>query len=52
MNILFQGKIRLLKIVSLVTLTLQNAVLGISMRYARTRSGDMFLSTTGIFLDS
>ncbi|KAJ8976112.1 hypothetical protein NQ317_019377 [Molorchus minor] len=31
---------------SLVTLTVQNALLGLSMRYARTREGDMFLSST------
>lgn len=36
-----------LKYVSLITLTLQNAILGLSMRYGRTRSGDMFLSSTG-----
>ena len=36
-----------LKYISLVILTLQNAVLALSMRYARTRSGDMFLSSTG-----
>lgn len=36
-----------LKYISLVTLTLQNAVLGLSMRYGRTRPGDMFLSSTG-----
>ncbi|XP_063236408.1 UDP-galactose translocator [Bacillus rossius redtenbacheri] len=39
-----------LKYVSLVTLTLQNAVLGLSMRYARTRPGDMFLSSTAVLL--
>jgi len=38
-----------LKYLSLVTLTVQNAVLGLSMRYARTRSGDMFISTTAVF---
>lgn len=37
-----------LKYVSLVTLTVQNALLGLSMRYARTREGDMFLSSTGL----
>lgn len=36
-----------LKYVSLVILTVQNALLGLSMRYARTREGDMFLSSTG-----
>jgi UDP-sugar transporter A1/2/3 len=39
-----------LKYISLITLTGQNAVLGLSMRYARTRPGDMFLSTTAVFL--
>jgi len=39
-----------LKYLSLVTLTGQNAVLGLSMRYARTRPGDMFISTTAVFL--
>lgn len=39
-----------LKYISLVTLTLQNAVLGLSMRYGRTRPGDMFLSSTGKLL--
>jgi len=38
-----------LKYISLVTLTGQNAVLGLSMRYARTRPGDMFISTTAVF---
>lgn len=36
-----------LKYVSLLTLTVQNALLGLSMRYGRTRPGDLFLSTTG-----
>ena len=35
---------------SLVTLTGQNAMLGLSMRYARTRPGDMFISTTAVFM--
>lgn len=39
-----------LKYISLVTLTLQNALLGLSMRYARTREGDMFLSSTAVFM--
>ena len=38
------------KYVSLVTLTGQNAMLGLSMRYARTRPGDMFISTTAVFM--
>ncbi|XP_001601496.2 UDP-galactose translocator isoform X2 [Nasonia vitripennis] len=41
---------QLLKYVSLVTLTLQNALVGLSMRYARTRSGDMFLYSTAVFM--
>lgn len=40
-----------IKYVSLFILTVQNAALGLSMRYARTRQGDMFSSTSGeIFL--
>jgi len=39
-----------LKYLSLVTLTGQNAMLGLSMRYARTRPGDMFISTTAVFM--
>nr|XP_022904230.1 UDP-galactose translocator [Onthophagus taurus] len=39
-----------LKYVSLVTLTVQNALLGLSMRYARTRDGDMFLSSTAVLM--
>ena len=35
---------------SLITLTGQNAVLGLSMRYARTRPGDMFISTTAVLM--
>jgi len=41
---------RTLKYVSLVTLTVQNAVLGLSMRYARTKPGDMFISTTAVLM--
>lgn len=38
-----------LKYVSLITLTLQNAILGLSMRYARTRgdADNRFYSSTG-----
>lgn len=50
MNKMNHRKARLLKAFSLVTLTLQNAVLGISMRYARTRPGDMFLSSTAVVM--
>ncbi|XP_029032433.1 UDP-N-acetylglucosamine transporter isoform X2 [Osmia bicornis bicornis] len=39
-----------LKYISLITLTLQNAIVGLSMRYARTRSGDMFLSSTAVVM--
>jgi len=39
-----------LKYLSLITLTGQNAILGLSMRYARTRPGDMFISTTAVFM--
>lgn len=39
-----------LKYVSLITLTLQNAILGLSMRYSRTRSKDMFLSSTAVLM--
>lgn len=39
-----------LKYVSLITLTLQNAVLGLSMRYGRTRQtkDELFISSTGM----
>jgi hypothetical protein len=39
-----------LKYLSLVTLTGQNAILGLSMRYARTRPGDLFFDTTAVFM--
>ncbi|XP_053682927.1 UDP-N-acetylglucosamine transporter [Sabethes cyaneus] len=39
-----------LKYLSLVTLTLQNAILGLSMRYSRTRPGDMFLGSTAVVM--
>ncbi|KAJ8934267.1 hypothetical protein NQ318_020918 [Aromia moschata] len=45
-----EANTNILKYVSLVTLTVQNALLGLSMRYARTRDGDMFLSSTGTYL--
>ncbi|XP_012279608.1 UDP-galactose translocator [Orussus abietinus] len=45
-----QRNSQVLKYVSLVTLTLQNALVGLSMRYARTRSGDMFLSSTAVVM--
>lgn len=38
----------MLKYVSLVTLTLQNAMVGLSMRYSRTRAANgMFYASTG-----
>ncbi|XP_020716826.1 UDP-N-acetylglucosamine transporter isoform X2 [Ceratitis capitata] len=39
-----------LKYISLITLTLQNAILGLSMRYARTRPGDIFISSTAVLM--
>ena len=36
-----------IKYVSLAILTIQNAALGLSMRYARTREVEMFSSTAG-----
>ncbi|XP_047472114.1 UDP-galactose translocator-like isoform X1 [Penaeus chinensis] len=43
-----QGHI--LKYVSLVTLTVQNSAVALSMRYARTRSGDMFIASTAVVM--
>lgn len=43
-NLLISGFI---KYVSLAILTIQNAALGLSMRYARTRDVEMFSSTAG-----
>ena len=40
----------LLRATSLVILTLQNALLILVMRYARTRPGDMFYSTTAVVM--
>ena len=39
-----------LKYLSLVTLTAQNAILGLSMRYSRTREGDMFYEATAVLM--
>lgn len=39
-----------LKLITLVTLTLQNAMVALSMSYARTRSGDMFISSTAVVM--
>ena len=40
----------LLKYTSLVTLTLQSAVMSLSIRYARTRAGDIFISSTAVVM--
>ncbi|KAK2575466.1 hypothetical protein KPH14_011197 [Odynerus spinipes] len=50
MNKLQKMNEQTLKYVSLITLTLQNALVGLSMRYARTRSGDLFLSSTAVVM--
>ena len=39
-----------LKYISLVLLTLQNAVLILVMRYATTRAGEMFLKTSSVVM--
>jgi len=44
------GTSLLVRWVSLVVLVIQNASLVLIMRYARTRSGDMFLSTTAVVM--
>ena len=44
------SNIRKLKYISLLTLTFQNAILGLSMRYSRTRSGDMFFEGTAVLM--
>ena len=38
------------KYVSLVVLTVQNAAVGLSMRYARIRPGELFLSSTVVVM--
>ena len=40
----------MLKLVSLVLLTLQNAVLILIMRYVRTREGPMFMATSAVIM--
>ncbi|XP_025418803.1 UDP-N-acetylglucosamine transporter-like isoform X1 [Sipha flava] len=45
-----QQKRNSLKLIALVTLTLQNAIVALSMRYARTRAGDMFIASTAVFM--
>ena len=44
------ASMRKLKYISLLTLTFQNAILGLSMRYSRTRSGDMFFEGTAVLM--
>lgn len=39
-----------MKYVSLVTLTLQNAALGLSMTYSRSRAGELFLASTAVLM--
>ena len=39
---------RKLKYISLITLTAQNAILGLSMRYSQTREGDRFINSTAV----
>ncbi|VVC39570.1 Nucleotide-sugar transporter [Cinara cedri] len=39
-----------MKVITLVTLTLQNALVALSMRYARTRPGDMFTASTAVVM--
>lgn len=50
MNKFLQTNGQTLKYISLITLTLQNALVGLSMRYARTRPGDLFLSSTAVVM--
>jgi UDP-sugar transporter A1/2/3 len=40
----------MLKQISLVLLTLQNAILILVMRYTRTREGDMYFATTAVVM--
>lgn len=40
-----------LKYLSLVTLTVQNSAVSLCMRYAKTRDGDIFFSSTGKLFD-
>ena len=44
------NSMRRMKYMSLLTLTFQNAILGLSMRYSRTRSGDMFFAATAVLM--
>lgn len=39
-----------LKYISLLTLTVQNCMVSLSMRYARTRDGPIFFSSTAVFM--
>lgn len=42
--------LRRMKYISLLTLVFQNAILGLSMRYSRMRSGDMFFEGTAVLM--
>ncbi|CAM1323041.1 SLC35A2 (predicted) [Pycnogonum litorale] len=44
------GHNSLFKYVSLLTLTVQNAAMALTMRHARTQSGDMFLASTAVIV--
>ncbi|KAK0183155.1 hypothetical protein PV327_001223 [Microctonus hyperodae] len=45
-----QKNVQTLKYVSLITLTLQNALVGLSMRHAQTRPGDKFQPSTAVVM--
>ena len=44
------GSVEKLKYMSLLTLTFRNVILALSMRYSRTRSGDMFFEGTAVLM--
>ncbi|XP_069956536.1 UDP-galactose translocator isoform X9 [Cherax quadricarinatus] len=44
------AQVAVLKYVSLVTLTVQNSAVALSMRYARTRPGDMFIASSAVVM--
>ena len=50
MGPMLKDELRKYKYISLLTLTFQNALLGLSMRYSRTREGDMFYSGTAVLM--
>ncbi|KAF2356329.1 Nucleotide-sugar transporter [Trinorchestia longiramus] len=45
-----KGKDNSMKLISLVTLTIQNAAVALSMRYSRTRTTDMFIASTAVLM--